>query len=139
MRFSTNCRQGVRFRFTAHLVEWCSRTNETPCARVFWRGTTNEEDAQGTPTKSHTSPSALVCEEKNSNEKVPHGERGFRLNSWSYSDTQNKIYLIRGDEAFLHAAQGYLGRKKTHTPIGPPGDPRHRPTVGSSRGVFSCK
>ena len=27
--------------------------------------------------------------------------------------------------------QGYLAHKKTLTPLGPPKDPRHRPTVGS--------
>ena len=27
--------------------------------------------------------------------------------------------------------QGYLAHKKTPTPLGPPQDPRHRPTVGS--------
>ena len=27
--------------------------------------------------------------------------------------------------------QGYLAHKKTPTPVGPPSDPRHRPTVGS--------
>ena len=27
--------------------------------------------------------------------------------------------------------QGYLAHKKTHPPLGPPLDPRHRPTVGS--------
>ena len=27
--------------------------------------------------------------------------------------------------------QGYLAHQKTPTPLGPPSDPRHRPTVGS--------
>ena len=27
--------------------------------------------------------------------------------------------------------QGYLAHKETLTPLGPPQDPRHRPTVGS--------
>ena len=27
--------------------------------------------------------------------------------------------------------QGYLAHKQTPTPLGPPSDPRHRPTVGS--------
>ena len=31
--------------------------------RPLWEGTTRAEDAQGTPTQSHLSPSILVCEE----------------------------------------------------------------------------
>ena len=34
--------------------------------------------------------------------------------------------------------QGYLAHKKTPTPLGPPQDPRHRPTLGSYGGAFSC-
>ena len=33
--------------------------------------------------------------------------------------------------------QGYLAYKKTPTPLGPPQDPRHRPTAGSLGGAFS--
>jgi len=33
--------------------------------------------------------------------------------------------------------QGYLAHKKTPTPLGPPQDPRHRPTVGSQGGALS--
>ena len=33
--------------------------------------------------------------------------------------------------------QGYLAHKKMPTPLGPPTDPRHRPTVGSYGGAFS--
>ena len=32
--------------------------------------------------------------------------------------------------------QGYLAHKKTLTPLGPPYDPTHRPTVGSYEGLF---
>ena len=32
--------------------------------------------------------------------------------------------------------QGNLARKKTPTPLGPPQDPRHRPTEGSWGGAF---
>ena len=35
------------------------------------------------------------------------------------------------------ARQGYLAHKKTPTPLGPPYDPRHRPTVGSHGGAVS--
>jgi hypothetical protein len=33
--------------------------------------------------------------------------------------------------------QGYLAHEKTPTPLGPPEDPRHRPTVGSLPGAVS--
>ena len=33
--------------------------------------------------------------------------------------------------------QGNLAHKKTPTPLGPPKDPRHRPTVGSRGEAFS--
>ena len=33
--------------------------------------------------------------------------------------------------------QGYLPHNKTPSPLGPPYDPRHRPTVWSQGGVFS--
>ena len=39
----------------------------------------------------------------------------------------------------LTGLQGYLAHKKTPTPLGPPQDPCHRPTVGSHGGAFSCK
>ena len=35
------------------------------------------------------------------------------------------------------ASQGYFAYKKTPTPLGPPQDPRHTPSVGSSAGAFS--
>ena len=35
--------------------------------------------------------------------------------------------------------QGYLAHKKTPTPLGPPYDPRHMPTVGPQGGAFSCE
>jgi len=34
---------------------------------------------------------------------------------------------------------GYRGYAKTPDPLGPPQDPRHRPTVGSLGGAFSCR
>jgi len=33
--------------------------------------------------------------------------------------------------------KGYLAHETTPTPLGPPQDPRHRPTVGSSGGASS--
>ena len=39
----------------------------------------------------------------------------------------------------LLEAQGYLAQKKTPTPLGLSQDPRHRPTVGSWGGAFSCQ
>ena len=33
--------------------------------------------------------------------------------------------------------QGYLAHKKTPTPLGPPQDPMHSPTVGSCGGAVS--
>ena len=39
----------------------------------------------------------------------------------------------------LRVVQGYLAQKKTPTPLSSPYDPRHRPTVGSSGGAFSCQ
>jgi hypothetical protein len=35
--------------------------------------------------------------------------------------------------------QGHLAHKKTPTPLGPPYDPRHWPTVGSQGAVSSCE
>ena len=35
--------------------------------------------------------------------------------------------------------QGNLAHEKTPTPLRPPQDPRHRPTVGSLGGAFSCR
>ena len=40
--------------------------------------------------------------------------------------------------ALAAGLQGYLANKKTPTSLGPPYDPRHRPTVGSKGGAFSC-
>jgi hypothetical protein len=37
----------------------------------------------------------------------------------------------------VYGLQGYLVHKKTPTSLGPPLDPRHRPTVGSQGGAFS--
>jgi hypothetical protein len=31
----------------------------------------------------------------------------------------------------MYYVQGYLAHKKTSTPLGPPQDPRHRPSLGS--------
>ena len=39
--------------------------------------------------------------------------------------------------SLLCGLQGYLANKKTPTPLGPPLDPRHRPTVGSLGGAVS--
>ena len=39
----------------------------------------------------------------------------------------------------LEGVQGYLAHTKTPTPLGPPKDPRHRPTVGSSGGAVSYR
>ena len=40
-----------------------------------------------------------------------------------------RIIVIRNQVE--NSLQGYLAHKKTPTPLGPPKDPRHRPTVGS--------
>ena len=47
-----------------------------------------------------------------------------------------KASVVGGNRS-LKNVQGYLAHKKTPTPLGPPQDPRHRPTVGSYGGVFS--
>ena len=51
------------------------------------------------------------------------------------------VFPIRSEAAMRHRGysrirtrttlQGYLAHKETPTPLGPPLDPRHRPTVGS--------
>ena len=41
------------------------------------------------------------------------------------------------DPETLKEVQGYLAHVKTLTPLGPPSDPRHRPTVGSKGDAFS--
>jgi len=50
---------------------------------------------------------------------------------------------FRGNQAFeVHceaAIQENLAHSKTPIPLGPPLDPRHRPTAGSYRGAFSCQ
>ena len=41
------------------------------------------------------------------------------------------VTIARANAEKQVAVQGYLAHKKTLTPLGPPLDPRHRPTVGS--------
>ena len=38
---------------------------------------------------------------------------------------------VHGVGLRVEGVQGYLAHNKTPTPLGPPQDPRHRPTVGS--------
>ena len=52
-----------------------------------------------------------------------------------------KIVRIRSAKSTVRLTerdvQGYLAHKKTPPSLGPPQDPRHRPTVGSYGGAFS--
>ena len=48
----------------------------------------------------------------------------------------NKIEGVREISSTVHV-QGHLAHKKTPIPLGPPWDPRNRPTVGSQGGAFS--
>jgi len=43
----------------------------------------------------------------------------------------DSTYQELGPRRGAGCIQGYLAHKKTPTPLGPPQDPRHRPTVGS--------
>jgi hypothetical protein len=46
---------------------------------------------------------------------------------------------VRGSPSASLPVQGFLAHKKTPMPLGPPYDPKHGPTAGSSGGAFSCK
>ena len=50
--------------------------------------------------------------------------------SFSLAETSADLRDHRS-EMISDQIQGYLAHKKTPTPLGPPQDPRHRPTVGS--------
>ena len=81
------------------------------------RGTTRAEDAQGTPTQSHISPSILVYED-------------ILL-------VQEGHYLLLLADGSLMAYRGTSPMRNSPPPLGPPYGPRHRPTVGSWGGAVS--
>ena len=80
-------------------------------------GTTRAEDAQGTPTQSHISPSILVYED-------------ILL-------VQEGHYLLLLADGSLMAYRGTSPMRNSPPPLGPPYGPRHRPTVGSWGGAVS--
>ena len=77
-------------------------------SKICGRGTTRAEDAQGTPTQSHISPSILVNED--------------------YSDRkQHDLHpssAYRCDRVTEQVLQGYLAHKKPPLPLGLPNGPR---------------
>ena len=61
-----------------------------------------------------------------------HGRSGHHLPLSSITTKKN-------EQLGWLPSQGYLAHEKTPTSLGPSQDPRHRPTVGSWGGEFSCK
>ena len=58
--------------------------------------------------------------------------RGLGMRSSSSRWQPHLLTLVRWPERpSCNSVQGYLAHKKTPTPLRPPWDPRHRPTVGS--------
>ena len=55
----------------------------------------------------------------------------------SLLDTGTPQWAPTFDPSSVRNVRGYFAHKKTTTPLGPPCDPRHRPTVESQGGAFS--
>jgi len=62
------------------------------------------------------------------------GKLALSLSIWAHQIGEPGLFSA---PRLADSLQGYLAHKKTPTPLGPPYDPRHRPTVGSSGGAFS--
>ena len=107
-----------------------------------WADTDNSLYIKKTKNRiHHTSTKRKMCEMQKPSGRLVLGEtflshqHGHHVSPPHVIDKKDE----RGHAHSTRCVQGNLAHNKTPTSLGPPYDPRHRPTVGSWEGAFFCK